>query len=227
MNTKTFILPENTYTEYTNDIIYADEEYDSIVKSIKESNKGCLIQGSAGVGKTFLINKLINKLDLEDHQLLRLTPTNVSALLINGTTLDKFVYSFTSGGKTMSKKYSKIKYIFVDEISMVKCLFYQVLLTLKHFNPNIKFIISGDFYQLPPVMDKVQKEGIDDTKIYEYSRALFELVDGMKLTLNKCKRSDDTLYNLCEELKYGKNVNTLSFTNRSYESYKNVCHTND
>jgi ATP-dependent exoDNAse (exonuclease V) alpha subunit len=59
--------------------------------------------------------------------------------------------------------------------------------------PNIKFILSGDFKQLSPVND-VYKLGN-----YENSPALVELCDGNRLTLSKCRRSDDVeFYKLCQ-----------------------------
>lgn len=87
---------------------------------------------------------------------------------------------------------------------MVKSFFYSILLTIKQYNPKIKFIISGDFYQLPPVNDSF-------TGNYEKSRALFELVDGNKLLLSKCRRSSDVLFKICESVKNGKIVDKAVF----------------
>jgi ATP-dependent exoDNAse (exonuclease V) alpha subunit len=170
-----------------------------------------LILGSAGTGKTYLINKIIEK--LKDKKILRLAPTNKSALLIGAETLDKFTHSFVNGN---TKKYKNIDYVFIDEISMVRELFYQVLITLKYNNPNIKFIISGDFYQLPPVNDRVNKS-------YQNSRVLYELVDGQKLELTKCKRSNDELFNICENVKVGNYVNIKTGNKKSY---LNICFSN-
>ena len=148
-----------------------NEHDPNIIDNIINSKKGSLILGSAGTGKTYLINQLIKKID--GKKMLRLAPTNKSALLINGQTLDKFAYNMMNS-KTNSTKYKNVDYVFVDEISMVCSKFILVLLSLKHYNPNIKFIISGDFYQLPPVQDTTNKS-------VELSRALYELVDGNSL----------------------------------------------
>ena len=59
--------------------------------------------------------------------------------------------------------------------------------------PNIKFILCGDFKQLAPVND------VYELGNYENSPALFELADGNRLTLSKCRRSDDKfIYKLCQ-----------------------------
>ena len=50
-----------------------------------------------------------------------------------------------------TKNYRRIKnidYIFIDEISMVKEIFYQLFIALKLHKPSLKFIISGDFDHL-------------------------------------------------------------------------------
>jgi hypothetical protein len=192
-----------------------DENDADLIETIINSDKGCLILGPAGTGKTYTINKIIEKLNSKD--LLRLAPTNKSAILINGTTLDKFTYAYLNGGKK-SSKYKFLKYIFVDEVSMVREMFYKVLLSMKFANPKLKFIICGDFYQLEPVMDKCIKS-------YEMSRALYELVGGRKLNLTVCKRSDDRLFRLCENVKNEVAIDTSVFGKN--KSYLNICFTNE
>ena len=153
-----------------------------------------------------------------DEQVKRLAPTNVSALLIKGETLDKFAYRYLRKSRK-SKQYRKLKYIFVDEISMVKEVFYQILLSMKYFNPELKFILVGDFNQLPPVKDNVREN------IYQDSRALYELVDFCKLQLTKCRRSDDVLFNLCKDIIDGIEIDIARFETRKL-TYLNVSYTN-
>ena len=63
--------------------------------------------------------------------------------------------------------------------------FYKFLLMVKKMRPDIKHIIAGDFEQLLPVKDRVEKWD------YKNSAALYELCDGNRLQLTKCRRSDD------------------------------------
>ena len=51
------------------------------------------------------------------------------------------------------------------------------------------FILSGDFEQLEPVKDRANYN-------YKNSLALFELVDGNRLQLTLCRRSNDELFNM-------------------------------
>lgn len=193
----------------------SDCEYTS--KSILEKNEGCLILGCAGVGKTYLVNTMIKQLEEQGKSYKRLAPTNKSALLIEGQTLDKFSYGILNSN-TALKKLKNIDYFFVDEISMVREIFYQVLISIKQYNPNAKFIVVGDFGQLPPVNDRIHCN-------YENSRCLWELVDGNKMELTECKRSDDRLYNICLKVRNNKSITRELFKFKE-PTYKNICFTN-
>jgi hypothetical protein len=85
--------------------------------------------------------------------------------------------------------------------------------------PNIKFIISGDFNQLEPVCDRNYFN-------YEHSRALYELVDGNKLILKYCRRSDDKLFKLCNKILNNKKYSIDKLISHSTKSFKNLCYTN-
>lgn len=74
--------------------------------------------------------------------------------------------------------------------------FYQLFMMLKRTFSNIKFIISGDFGQLPPVNDSW-------TGDYKNSPCMWSLCDGNRLQLLKCRRADSYLFKMC------KNVNVI------------------
>ena len=67
--------------------------------------------------------------------------------------------------------------------------FYQLFTLIRRSFPSIKFIIAGDFGQLPPVNDSWQ----DD---YENSPAMHSLCDGQRIKLSTCRRSDKELFDL-------------------------------
>ena len=118
-------------------------------------------------------------------------------------------------------KESKYDYIFVDEISMCHELFYKFFITLKRVRPELKFIIAGDFLQLLPVNDRVDCD-------YKTSPALFELCDGIRLQLAKCRRADDTLFNKCnpDTIKYLK-ISDFNKANDNLLYNTNLCFTNE
>jgi hypothetical protein len=84
-----------------------------------------------------------------------LAPTNVAKNNVNGRTLHSFFRSYdkkmTSNGpgrKALQKRMMKLRYIFVDEISMMHSWFWGKLCSLKEAYPHLIFYMSGDFYQL-------------------------------------------------------------------------------
>ena len=77
--------------------------------------------------------------------------------------------------------------------------------------------MSGDFYQLDPVKDRITNRS------YENSTVLFELVDVMKLNLSKCKRSNAELFNICETNKHGEEIDISQFDEK--KTFINICFT--
>ena len=116
----------------------------------------------------------------------------------------------------------KFKWIFVDEVSMLQEKFYKFLLVIKKFKPKTKFIISGDYSQLPAICDRISPE-------YNYARnpALFELCNFNKVQLTKCRRADDKLFNLIKSENV-PNLTPSDFNTTSHVTDYNVhlCFTN-
>ena len=179
---------------------------DTIIKS----NQSYLITDPGGSGKTTLLKQLQDVLSKQDKKYITLCPTNLAALLVGGMTIHKF--------SAQLKKQSQVQnldldYIFVDEVSMLGEVFYKFLMMIKKLRPDIKMIISGDYCQLLPVNDRISP----DTD-YSNSPCLFELADYNKIQLTKCRRADDTLYNLIKFVNI-PNVRRSDFTETN--EYKN------
>jgi predicted AAA+ superfamily ATPase len=118
-----------------------------VAKTVYYRGKSAFVNGPAGTGKTEFIQALISLIGNEKIVQV-LAPTNIAANAIDGITIDKFLNAY------LNKDFSKIRkkeWFIIDEISMVKEKFYNLFLAIKQNNPNAKFIICGDFYQLDPV----------------------------------------------------------------------------
>ena len=100
---------------------------------------------------------------------------------------------------------------------MMSEMYHKFIMFLKRTNPNIKFILAGDFPQLLPVGDRL--EDCD----YKNKLALHELCDGNRFELSKCRRSDDTLFNMLKDDNI-PNIKKEQFTHDS--TFQNVCYTN-
>ena len=200
------------YYEYLNKF---NELSDKIIKS----NQSYFITGPGGTGKTYLVKSIQQYLKDNNIEYVSLAPTNIAALLINGQTLHKFVSKMK---KKSCIKSMKIKYIFVDEFSMVHEFFYQYLLTVKKIRPDIKFVISADFNQLAPVNDRISP--LTD---YQNSPAFFELCDSNMLKLTKCRRSDQKLFDLIQ-FENIPNVKKTDFnTTNNFDNDIHICFTNN
>ena len=200
----------------TNDV--EDNDFKPLVDKIMNSNQSYFITGPGGSGKTTLLKQLQSELTKQDKQYTCLCPTNLAALIAGGMTIHKF--------STKLKKQSQVEhldldYIFVDEVSMLTEAFYKFLMMIKKVRTDIKFIISGDYNQLKPVNDRISIH-----TDYANSPCLFELADYNKIELTKCRRADDTLYNL---IKFDNipNVKPSDFTETDeYKNDINICFTN-
>ena len=180
--------------EWTNFADVTDNNFEPLVKLVVESKQSIHIDGRAGVGKSNLIRNLQKELTEKNISFTSLAPTNKACRIINGKTIHKFIGSHTR----TSLLSMNCKYIFIDEISMVPEKFYKFFIVLKTLRPDIIFIISGDFEQLLPVNDRI---GECD---YKASPALHELCDGRRLCLNKCRRANSDLFDLCDPANISK-----------------------
>lgn len=204
-------IPEKPIWNIIEDV--ENNDFSTLVDDIIDNNKSCNIDGRAGCGKSYLIKELQKKMKEKNLKYISLAPTNKASNIINGSTIHKYVIQHT-------KKHlqdTQIDYIFIDEISMVSSYFYKFFNSLKKLKPNCKFIIVGDFNQLPPVQDKKEYQ-------YKNSYILWELSEGNRIKLNKCRRSDDTLYNMLSDDNIMK-LDKKDFNN-NYNNNINICFTN-
>lgn len=145
----------------------------SAVKEHFDSNTSTplhmIVSGTAGTGKSYLINCL--RLLLID-QLSIAPPTGVAAFIIDGQTLLHTLLALPTRGDfkelegnrlhQIQQQLSSVKYIIIDEMSMVgRRLFGQIDRRLRQDFPHCanqlfggcSVLLFGDFGQLPPVLD--------------------------------------------------------------------------
>ena len=161
----------------------------------------CGIDGPPGTGKSSLLRALIgnvvSRFGLESF--LALAPTNVAARNIGEVgdrinTIDSFSRIWQRGvkigGKPMRRlleMLTKLRYIFIDEKSMMHSWTYGLFTAVKQAFPRIRFFLLGDFKQFPPVLDSWEGN-------YASSSALHFLCGGNQLQLTECRRSDRRLF---------------------------------
>lgn len=187
------------------------DDFTELVYNIIESKKSYFLKGRGGCGKTHLVNMLKSEMEQRGLYYKVLAPTNKAANLVDGSTIHKFIKS------VVGLDSRKLDYIFIDEISMVQETFYNYFIFIKRLRPSIKFIIAGDFNQLPPVKDRVNCD-------YENSIALKELTDNNMIHLSICRRADKEYFDLTDPDNVMK-IDKTKFNNKECE--KNLCYTNE
>ncbi len=153
-----------------------DKIVDTIVDKV-ENGQHIFLTGQAGVGKSFILNKVIEELEENSTNVAITGSTGMAALHLSGQTIHKFLSIGISNNieefenrnihwgpwqhvlKFQKKKLSKVNVVVIDEISMISAdvldLIDHALRIYKH-NLTTPFggctmIFSGDFLQLPPV----------------------------------------------------------------------------
>jgi ATP-dependent exoDNAse (exonuclease V) alpha subunit len=174
-------------------IQYDYDNIDETVENLVSSENSCHIDGSAGTGKTYLVKKIMENLDLKNIKYLAFSPTNKGARLINGNTIHSVYYKFKNSKKVFMSMMKDVHCIFIDEVSMMHEMFYRLFIMIKRTFPKVRFIIAGDFEQLPPVCDTW-------TGDYKNSAAMHSLCGGNRIQLTKCRRADSVLFNLCQNV---------------------------
>ena len=134
--------------------------------NILKSGKNVFITGSAGTGKTTLIQFYKEFCNQKRVKIALTSTTGISALLINGTTIHSFAGIKTGNvsitqvlnNKFAVKNWKEVEVLVIDEISMLKPEIFELLNNIakavrQNERPfgNIQIIGTGDFAQLPPV----------------------------------------------------------------------------
>ncbi|KZV39494.1 hypothetical protein F511_28158 [Dorcoceras hygrometricum] len=141
------------------------------------------ITGSAGTGKTFLLQHIIKKLKkLHGRSKVYVTaPTGVAACALYGQTLHSFagvglgesdrssLLERVLSDRTACYRWKKVKVLIIDEVSMVDAVLFEKLEYVARSirveagvgdNQSwggLQLIVCGDFFQIPPVLKKKKK----------------------------------------------------------------------
>lgn len=149
------------------------EDQRVVLKKVVEEGKNVFFTGCAGVGKSILIDKMVQELKKKlgnNGQVAVTASTGRAAFNIGGCTLHSFagiglgkenastLASKISFNKVLRQRWIKVKVLIIDEISMIDGKLFDKLEYIAErvrgrtapFG-GIQLILTGDFLQLPPV----------------------------------------------------------------------------
>lgn len=126
------------------------------------------LTGEAGTGKSYLLNKVMDKLDEQDIDYAVAAPTGIAAVNVEGVTLHRLLSILPNtnlmGNLTYRTRENLIfgpscKILIVDEISMCRADLFVYLMgairyTERCYHMKMQLIFVGDYSQLPPVVQR-------------------------------------------------------------------------
>ncbi|XP_050713556.1 ATP-dependent DNA helicase PIF1-like [Eriocheir sinensis] len=176
------------------------QEQKRVIQAV-HSGHNVFFTGSAGTGKSFLLQRLLGSLPPDTTFVT--ASTGIAASHIGGATLHSFAgigkgddslaqCVRLASRKTVAQQWRKCKHLIVDEVSMVDGLFFEKLEAVAQAIRNntkpfggIQLILCGDFLQLPPVTRPGQE------RIFCFQTEAWQRCITQTLELTQVKRQDD------------------------------------
>ncbi len=206
--------------------------------NILKSGKNVFITGSAGTGKTYLLNLYTKYLKERRVYPTIVAPTGIAASHLGGQTIHSFFalgiresidegyVEFLMEKKYLKTRFSKLKLLIIDEVSMVSPeLFSAMDLVLRGFKGvdapfgGVQVVISGDFFQLPPV-SKQPKE-----KRFAWQSPSWKALELQTCYLEEKFRQDDNrLIDVLDDIRSGS---ISEKTNKALEARMDVSLSDD
>ncbi len=172
---------------------------------LQDSN--IFLSGGAGVGKSYLTSKIIDKFQQNGKNVIPLGSTGVSAVNIGGYTLHSFfIFGIASNleelklydrrnrarVKELKKILDEVDLIVIDEISMVSAqLFDMIYYRLESLNYSGRVLVVGDFYQLPPIKRDESKNRLFREEIFAFESSAWDKLEFKSIILREVKRTSD------------------------------------
>jgi ATP-dependent exoDNAse (exonuclease V) alpha subunit len=141
-----------------------------------KSGRNVFLTGSAGTGKTYVLNQFIQHLKDAKIEVAVTASTGIAATHILGVTIHSWAgigikqkitekeLAYLKKQKAIRAKFNKTKVLIIDEISMLhKDQLNSIHHVLSYCMDNnaafggIQVILCGDFFQLPPIGDYTEK----------------------------------------------------------------------
>ena len=192
--------------------------------NILKTGNNVFITGSAGTGKTYLLNQYTFYLKSRKIIPTIVAPTGIAASHLQGQTIhsyfslgirseiDDYYIESLLEKRYLQTRFSKLKVLIVDEISMVSPEMFSAMdKILRAFKKNnipfggVQTILSGDFFQLPPISREAK-----DKRFAWQSPSWKELELKTCYLQEKFRQDDNVLISILDEIR-SANVSSNSY----------------
>ncbi len=187
--------------------------------SLLKTGRNIFLTGSAGTGKTYVLNQYIEYLKERKIPVSITASTGIAATHLEGTT----IHAWSGIGiknslsprnlndlkekKYLKKNIDKSKVLIIDEISMLhKKQLDMVNMVLKYFRETneafggIQLILCGDFFQLPPIGERNE---INRDKFSFMSQAWLDANLSICYLTDQYRQTDNNLNDILNEIRTG------------------------
>lgn len=186
--------------------------------TLMKSGRNVFLTGSAGTGKTYVLNQFIEHLEKQDIDYAVTASTGIAATHLGGMTIHAWSGLGISRNITeeeldiiesrpkVFKRINEIEILIIDEISMLhKQTLQDIDTILKHIRREpgepfggVQVIVSGDFFQLPPVTNS----GELSHERYAFMAPIWTEANFSVCYLDKqYRQGDDELLNLLNNIR--------------------------
>ena len=183
-------------------------------------NNHVFLTGSAGTGKSFLTNRVIDEYKLQSKEVISLGSTGISAVNIGGMTIHSFfVFGISSSleelvynDKRNKKRLNELKKILqsidlivIDEISMVSAdLLDMIRYRIDSMEFKGKILFVGDFFQLPPVSKRANTSNLFSNRLYAFESESWSYFAPKTIELTDIKRTKDKEFaKILSQIRFG------------------------
>lgn len=185
--------------------------------AIMEAGEHVFLTGPAGSGKTFVLNQFIRLMKGEGKHVSVTATTGLAATHLGGTTIhswagigvnDELPFEFAEHvAKGRREIIEKTDILIIDEVSMLHDFRFDMIdeaCRLVRKKPDLPFggiqvIMSGDFFQLPPINRSGSRAG----KFIVHSKAWQELDPVVCYLGEQHRQDDDSLVDILTALRAG------------------------
>ena len=202
------------------------------------------VPGCGGTGKSQLIRAITNYFQVtkRGNMLRKVAPTSIAAAEIDGLTIHSFLgesrkgskkrqaRTFRPGDTKLENEWRHVKYLIIDEISMVGLSLLgrlnRIVKTAKHINTDAPFgavnaILFGDYLQYSPVLDKPLYHSCALTQQYKERQIEIQCAQKIISQINCVVELNQQMRT--EDVRYLELLNRLRNGQSTIEDYQLLC----